>query len=276
MLPMMETPEGLSRSPGGGLLNLSLHVLPSKNVSAPEGYSSAIWLVLFFTIICLSMIVNTLYIAVTLCKRNLAVIHVILGFFFLVNLVDYALLVFEFYFNPAANFPYSEGSCTLYQLTLQGTNLLRSATVVFMIYQTYISTCVKPQSTHHSKYTIILVVVILVGLVLLSLPSFFYSKIVANGGSNSSQYCVIDLSSLSVLTGSDAGRRHAFTALFFLIYKSVLVFWVPLFLVGLPVSKMAKHVNTVADRNFVITITITVVISFFVFYFPLAVSVTAR
>lgn len=270
MLPQMEGTAGLVQEPG---YNLTMHVLQSKNVSAPEGYSSAVWLVLFFIVISLSIVVNTVYVASLLCKRNLTGIHFILGFFFLVNIADYGLLIFEFYLDPASQFPYSEGSCAIYQFFLQGCTVLRSCTLVLLVYQAYISSFNPAQSSGLNN-TVLIFFLLLIIQVLLAIPSLLYSKLIVYP--DSTQYCVMDLSSLPALTGSEAGKEHAANAFFFLIYKSVLAYWLPLILVLYPIIRMAKMVNTLADNQFTITITIAVTISFLVFHFPLAATVLAR
>jgi len=251
------------------LINMSLQGLPSKNVSAPDGYSSAVWIVLFAIVISVSIIVNTAYVATLLCRRNITIVHLTLVFFFLVNLVDYGLLIFEFYVDPATKYPYTEFSCVFYQATLHSCSLLRSGALVTLVYQAFLLSYGAPCP----KQSSLLVILLISSQVILIIPSLLYSRLVVYPDS---QVCVMDLSSLAGVTGSGEGRHYTLTAVFFLIYKSVLTYWLPLVLVLYPLIKMVKIVNSVTDTEYTVTITFAVTISFLVFYLPLAVTVMAR
>merc|ERR1712142_20066 len=270
MLPQMEESAGLMQNLGP---NLSINVLPSKNVSTPEGYSSAVWLVLFFVVISLSIIVNTVYTASLLFKRNLSMVHFILAFFFLINLLDYSLLIFEFYADPGSHYPYSETSCTFYQFILQGKSLLCACTLIFLVYHTFISTLPPPQYLP-LNISSLFVLLLIITLIILSVPSLLFSRLAVYP--DAAQYCIMDLSSLSTMTGSETGGHHALTAICFLTYKSMLTYWIPLLLIVFPIAKLTKLVNTLADKQFIITITIAVSVSFLVFHFPLAATVITR
>merc|ERR1719317_1315420 len=63
------------------------------------------------------------------------------------------------------------------------------------------------------------------------------------------------------MTGSAAGRDDTLNAVFFLIYKSLLTYWLPLLLVLYPLIKLVKMVNTVTDTEYTVTITFAVTIS---------------
>ena len=102
--------------------------------------SSLIWIVLFWILMLLSMVTNTVYVTtVFTCKRKLTTSHLLLCFFFLINLVDYGLLIFEFSLGPGSQYPYSDGSCSFYQFLLQGSPLLSSGTLLLLVYQAYSS-----------------------------------------------------------------------------------------------------------------------------------------
>lgn len=267
MLPTVQELSGLVQETR--LFNMSMQGLPSKNVSAPDGYSSAVWIVLFAIVISVSIIVNTAYIATLLCRRNLTSVHLTLGFFFLVNLVDYGLLVFEFYVDPATKFPYTELSCVVYQSVLHSSSLLKSGALVLLVYQAFFLAYGAPCS----KQSSMLVILLISSQVILVIPSLLYSRLLVYPDS---QVCVIDLSMLASMTGSAAGRDDTLNAVFFLIYKSLLTYWLPLLLVLFPLIKLVKMVNTVTDTEYTVTITFAVTISFLVFYLPLAVTVMAR
>jgi len=251
------------------LINMSLQGLPSKNVSAPDGYSSAVWIVLFAIVISVSIIVNTAYVATLLCRRNITIVHLTLVFFFLVNLVDYGLLIFEFYGDPATKYPYTELSCVFYQSILHSCSLLRSGALVMLVFQAFFLSYGAPCP----KQSSLLVILLIFSQVILVIPSLLYSRLLVYPDS---QVCVMDLSSLARVTGSGGGRDYTLNAVFFLIYKSVLTYWLPLVLVLYPLIKMVKIVNSVTDTEYTVTITFAVTISFLVFYLPLAVTVMAR
>eukprot|EP00092_Neocalanus_flemingeri_P032638 GFUD01035501.1.p1 GENE.GFUD01035501.1~~GFUD01035501.1.p1 ORF type:complete len:336 (+),score=100.17 GFUD01035501.1:36-1043(+) len=266
MLPQMSGNTSLVPGPD---YSLTLHVLESKNVSPPQGSSSTVWLVLFFLVIFLSVVVNTVYVATLLCRRNLTLTHLILCFFFFINLVDYGLLMFEFSLSPSNQYPYSDGSCSFYQFLLHGIPLLSSGTLVLLVYQAYSSSSCPPHSSPFLKLSILLIT-----MTILSIPSILYSRLAVYP--STARYCVMDLSSLSDWAGMDTGRQHAVTAIFFLIYKSVLTYWLPLTLVIFPILRMVKMVNTMADNQLTISLTIAVTISFLVFNLPLATIVLVR
>eukprot|EP00092_Neocalanus_flemingeri_P032636 GFUD01035499.1.p1 GENE.GFUD01035499.1~~GFUD01035499.1.p1 ORF type:complete len:340 (-),score=89.83 GFUD01035499.1:417-1436(-) len=270
MLPQMSGNTSLVPGPD---YSLTLHVLESKNVSPPQGSSSTVWLVLFFLVIFLSVVVNTVYVATLLCRRNLTLTHLILCFFFFINLVDYGLLMFEFSLSPSNQFPYSEGSCSFYQFLLQGSPLFSSGTLLLLVYLAYSSLSQPSQSTSLPKLFVFLFLFVF-SQSILSIPSILYSRLAVYP--STARYCVMDLSSLSDWAGMDTGRQHAVTAIFFLIYKSVLTYWLPLALVIFPILRMVKMVNTMADNQFTISLTFAVTISFLVFNLPLATIVLLR
>eukprot|EP00092_Neocalanus_flemingeri_P104695 GFUD01134135.1.p1 GENE.GFUD01134135.1~~GFUD01134135.1.p1 ORF type:complete len:336 (-),score=95.44 GFUD01134135.1:211-1218(-) len=266
MLPQMSGNTSLVPGPD---YSLTLHVLESKNVSPPQGSSSTVWLVLFFLVISLSMVVNTVYVATLVCRRNLTLTHLILCFFFLINLVDYGLLVFEFSLGTSNQYQYSDGSCSFYQFLLQGSPLLSSGTLLLLVYQAYCSSSCHPHSSPFLKLSILLIT-----MTILSIPSILYSRLAVYP--STARYCVMDLSSLASWAGMDTGRQHAVNAIFFLIYKSVLTYWLPLALVIFPILRMVKMVNTMADNQLTINLTFAVTISFLVFNLPLATIVLVR
>eukprot|EP00092_Neocalanus_flemingeri_P039993 GFUD01043562.1.p1 GENE.GFUD01043562.1~~GFUD01043562.1.p1 ORF type:complete len:340 (+),score=92.88 GFUD01043562.1:52-1071(+) len=270
MLPQMSGNTSLVPGPD---YSLTQHVLESKNVSPPQGSSSTVWLVLFFLVISLSMVVNTVYVATLVCRRNLTLTHLILCFFFLINLVDYGLLMFEFSLGPSNQYPYSDGSCSFYQFLLQGNPLLSAGTILLLVYQACTSSSHTPYS-FSLPLLFLLISLLLITMTFLSIPSIIYSGLAVYP--STARYCVMDLSSLSDWAETDTGRLHAVTAIFFLIYKSVLTYWLPLALVIFPILRMVKMVNTLGDNQLTISLIIAVTISFLVFNLPLATIVLVR
>merc|ERR1711915_837533 len=209
MLPQMEESAGLMQNLGP---NLSFNVLPSKNVSTPEGYSSAVWLVLFFVVISLSIIVNTVYTASLLFKRNLSMVHFILAFFFLIQAPIILIVKRHAHFTSLSC--KEKVSCVhahLYSLCI--TPLFR----LFLHLNIFPSTFLPS---------------------LFSFSSLPFSRLAVYP--DAAQYCIMDLSSLSSMTGSETGGHHALTAIFFLTYKSFLTYWIPLLLIVFPITKLTK------------------------------------
>jgi len=257
-----------------GLLDFNLTQLKFESANNSSGErSSTVWLVLFFLVIFLSVVANSVYVATLLCRRNLTLTHLILCFFFIINLVDYSLLIFEFSLGPGSQYPYSDGSCSFYQFLLQGSPLLSSGTLLLLVYQAFLSSFHTPHSSRLT-HLFLLLSLLLITLTILSIPSILYSGLAVYP--STARYCVMDLSSLSSWAGMETGRQHAVTAIFFLIYKSVLTYWLPLTLVIFPILKMVKMVNTMADKQYTITLTMAVTVSFLVFNLPLATIVLAR
>ena len=115
--------------------DLSNKMFKSHSESSGEESSSLIWLVLFSGMILLSLLVNILFFSALVCSRKLSKTHLFLILFFLINLVEYVLIVFEFSLGSASHFPYSEASCSLYQVLLQGNPLLRSGVLILFVHQ---------------------------------------------------------------------------------------------------------------------------------------------
>jgi len=257
-----------------GLLDFNLTQLKFESANNSSGErSSTVWLVLFFLVIFLSVVANSVYVATLLCRRNLTLTHLILCFFFIINLVDYSLLIFEFSLGPGSQYPYSDGSCSFYQFLLQGSPLLSSGTLLLLVYQAFLSSFHTPHSSRLT-HLFLLLSLLLITLTILSIPSILYSGLAVYP--STARYCVMDLSSLSSWAGMETGRQHAVTAIFFLIYKSVLTYWLPLTLVIFPILKMVKMVNTMADKQYTITLTMAVTVSFLVFNLPLTTIVSVR
>ena len=100
------------------------------------------------------------------------------------------------------------------------------------------------------------------------MPSVFFSEIAVYP--STATYCVIDLSGLANKMGLDVNTQHIVTALYFILYKSVLGYWIPLLLIAFPLVKLMKMVNTDADKNLKISLSVAVGVSFLIFNLPLA------
>ena len=240
----------------------------SPSESSGGESSSLIWLVLFSGMIVLSLLVNFLLFSALVCSRKLNRTHLFLFLLFIINLVEYVLLVFEFSLGPDSHYPYSEASCSLYQVLLQGNPLLRSGVLILFVYQAYAAIFV----TH--PHFIRLFSLLLSTLLILSLPSILYSCLAIYP--SGARYCVMDLGGVAAWVGMPVERQQTTTALYYLVHKPVLSYFLPFFLLTPPVVKMGRLVNTTMDDQFNITLTITITISYGVFHLPHATTMFVR
>lgn len=269
ILPMLPKGQTMSEASKGKSLQ-------EEFVSSQQGeaqLSSTVWIILFFILMFLSVVTNTIYV-VSIVKRGkrISPIHVLLSSFFLINLVDYLLLVFEFYLGPDSNYPFSDLACAFYQFAVQGNPLLYIGAILLLVYQTYTSaTQTQDTQTHSLQHLFCQFLIVIISTVFLCIPSILYSKVHTH--SNASHHCVVDLSS------SDEDQSYvdnALTGLFLLIFKAVLPFWLPLAMISVPIIRMIKMDKIVVDKQLDVTMAITVTVSFVVFHLPYFSVVFAR
>jgi len=248
-------------------LNFNLTQLKFESANSSDSDSNMVWIILFSLIIFISILSNSLYILSNLRRRCLT--HTLLAIFFLINLLDYVLLILEFSFDQKGQFLYSEGFCSLYQFLVQTSPLLTAVTMVYLIYQAWGLNCLSSRS---SLSTVIISTVTLILVMLM--PSIFFSEIAVYPSTAS--YCVIDLSGLANKVGLDINTHHVVTAIYFILYKSILTYWTPLLLTAVPLIKMMQKINFSDDKYFSQSLNLTIVISFFVFNLPLAILEVSR
>ena len=94
--------------------------------------SSVIWVILFTLLMILSVLSNAIYI-VSLATRKVTTTRIIISCFFVINLLDYSLIIFEFSLGPDNQFSYTDMSCALYQLLLQLSPMLSSAALLLLL-----------------------------------------------------------------------------------------------------------------------------------------------
>ena len=244
---------------------VNLTQLKFESAKSSDSESNMVWIILFSLLIFISVLSNSFYILINIKRRCLT--HTLLSVFFLLNLLDYVLLIIEFSSDETGQFSHSETWCSLYQLLLQTSPLLTALTVVVLIYQAW---GLRSLSTPPVILTIIISATTVI--IWLLVPSVVFSEIALYP--SSARYCVIDLSGLATKVGLDIHSQHILTALYFILYKSVLSYWVPVLLTLVPLVKMLKLVNTDADKNLKISLSVAVGVSFIIFNFPLA-AVTA-
>ena len=231
--------------------------------------SSLVWLIMFAFLVTLSIISNTTHLISCLVRRQFSLPRLLIETFFLLNLLDYALLAVEFSLGEESQYPYSEGSCTAYQALQQASPLLTGCALVLY------SRLTLSQHQLYSHRTAVLTSLAVAALLsLLLLPSLIFSEVAVN--TSNARYCVIELSGLANMISPDINTKHIVTAVYFLLYKSVLIYWLPLVLTAPDFIRVMQRINFSDDKYLSQSLNLTIVISFFVFNLPLAVLELSR
>merc|ERR1711990_1153058 len=210
----------------------------SEDASSDGSSSSLVWVILFSLLILASVTLNTIFILAVILSRQWTSTHLLIIGFFLVNLLDYALLLFEFSLGPTLRFVYSEGACSLHQLLLQAAPLLTAATFILLI--------------------------------LSSLPSLAFSGLALYP--SGARHCVLDLGGVGAGMGLPTSDLQLPTAIYYLVLRALLPYWVPLLM--LPI--LWKRLNSKLGSSALISLPVTVAFSHAIFLAPLALVLTAR
>jgi len=211
-----------------------------------EELSSAVWVILFSFLILLSSCANTLFLVGVVCSRKISKVYLFLVFCFLINIVEYVLLVVEL---SGPYYPYSELSCTVYQLLLHILPLLSSWILVILV---------------SSQASLLLPLSTL--LLTISTPIILYSCLAIYP--NGDRYCVIDLVTMVNWLGINMEKQQMITSFFFIIIKPLLSFFIPLILLLISIIKKNKYENCNLDEKTNTTLIRTIIVSYGVFYFP--------
>ncbi|TRY77399.1 hypothetical protein TCAL_13934 [Tigriopus californicus] len=279
--------EALSTStafPAPGLAMISPEDAPTMEDTSKVG--GWVWIFLFGCVIFLSLVSNlALCTAVFTDRRKHKIVYFMLILFFVINLIDYSVLLFEFSLGMEHLFPYSEGICTLYQVTLRSYPILQAWAIVILLhytcnvyllpedlpFRTAVGAASQRTSNHH-HHTLVqcnsrtsnlyLFGSILLGLFLatclFSIPTAYFAKVVVF--EENLRYCEIDPSALA----SPQGNVHKAVSFYYLIYQALLSYWLPL-LVSIPFMlrlAYSKHGNKYPE----VALVSSTAISFFVFY----------
>jgi len=259
----------ISLTPAVAVVGPSADTMDDVMTSVNNGDSSSssiIWVILFSLVIFMSIISNTIYILTLILGRCISFRHVLLISIFLVNILEYGLLGFEFSLGQDNQFPFSDTSCSIYQFFIQLSPLLSSSLLVIYI--------LSYQDTKRKISTPLTIIFTMFLVMMLLIPSLMFSEIAVYP--SGARYCVIDMSSLGVMVGMDITSQHIITAIYAIVYRAVLAFWLPALIIILPVINMFKMINTEEDKNLSISLTFTIACSFIVFNLPLASLVLIR
>jgi len=215
--------------------------------------SSLVWVIMFSTLMTFSIIANAFYISSFFSSnRKPTVIHLLIFFFFLINLIEYLSLVLDW--SNSSNSSTSGRSaslCSMFMFLTQFTAILHSSTTLMLVYFIYF-----PVTRSLSTTTLILrtSLVLLASLLLSTLAS---APAILFSGLDSRNVCSLSVSDKTV-----------FNQTFLLFYNSVLPYLLPLTLLSLPLARMLRLMNSPGDKEGMVTITVVTVTSFIVFYTP--------
>ena len=185
----------------------------SEDASSDGSSSSLVWVILFSLLILASVTLNTVFILAVVLSRQWTSTHLLIIAFFLVNLLDYALLLFEFSLGPTLRFVYSEGACSLHQLLLQAAPLLTAATFILLVLSSLPSAAPRPSTVMKR---------LLVGGIisfLLSLPSLAFSGLALYP--SGARHCVLDLGGVGAGMGLPTSDLQLPTAIYYLVLRCV-------------------------------------------------------
>ena len=221
---MAEPPDGANLS-----VSLDIHIVGgSPGTAAAMEDSPAmggwIWIVRFAMVMVISVIANFVFVLTVLQLSNEkkhTVTHFIICVLFLVKLVDYGLLIFEFILGISHHYPYGDTSCALYQFLLQGNPLLSSGSIFLLVYQAHSSSSLQSSFAGPAPLSPLLSSSppsSSCPLLFVSIPSALFSAV--SETSSGARYCVKGLTSVAVWTGLGPGSIP--TALYYLIRVDVL------------------------------------------------------
>merc|ERR1712227_274720 len=259
----------ISLTPAVAVVGPSADTMDDVMTSVNNGDSSSssiIWVILFSLVIFMSIISNTIYILTLILGRCISFRHVLLISIFLVNILEYGLLGFEFSLGQDNQFTFSDTSCSIYQFFIQLSPLLSSSLLVIYI--------LSYQDTKQKISTPLTIIFTMLLVMMLLIPSLMFSEIAVYP--SGARYCVIDMSSLGDMVGMDIASQHIITAIYAIVYRAVLAFWLPALIIILPVINMFKMINTEEDKNLSISLSIAIAISYIVSNLPLATVTTVR
>ena len=265
-------------------INLTVGSSTSSDDTASDGSSSSlVWVILFSLLILASVTLNTVFILAVVLSRQWTSTHLLIIAFFLINLLDFALLLFEFSLGPTLRFVYSEGACSFYQLLLQAAPLLTAATFILLVLSSLPSAAPRPSTVMKR---------LLVGGIislLLSLPSLAFSGLAVYP--SGARHCVLDLGGVGAGMGLPTSDLQLPTAIYYLVLRwvvnsyfdltnmsnqlmprSILPYWVPMLMLPL----LWRSMNSKLGNSAVISLPVTVAFSHAIFLLPLALVLTAR
>lgn len=221
-----------------------------------------VWVVLFGLVMTLSILANLVLVisVLQMKKKRQNLVYLLLILLFLVNLVDYGLLIFEFSLGLEHEYPHGQAPCALYQTVSKGNPIVQALVILLLVF--YTANQYADQKSRdcggagpvHRLSTPALLGLFLSGLTvlygLLALPTAAFAKIVIV---EDKRYCEIEV-----------GKGQKEISIYYLVYSAILSYWLPLLLSITPMIRLAKVANS--DKYPEVTVVIATASSFFLFY----------
>ena len=220
MLP----PEGLGPNGEGGMMKS----LPRDQVDDTSTLGASVWILLFGCVMVASILANLLLVVlVGLNKKKHNLVYAIHALMFVINLVDYALLMFDFSLGIDHEYPHGGAGCRLYQMTSRASPVLQGWLVVCLIIVSakrfgsenpgsLTATC---NRTNDLVLLAGILTILISCVALVTIPTAFFSSVITNVHKS---FCVVDLAGISV------SWQQEVTSIYYLIYSTILPFWLPL------------------------------------------------
>jgi len=191
-------------------------------------------------------------------KKRQNLVYLLLILLFLVNLVDYGLLIFEFSLGLEHEYPHGKAPCAVYQTVSKGNPIVQALVILLLVFYTSNQFAVRKSrdcgAAGHRLGTPALIGLFLSGLTviygLLALPTAAFAKIVIV---EDKRYCEIEV-----------GEGQKEISIYYLVYSAVLSYWLPLLLSITPMIRLAKVANS--DKYPEVTVVLATASSFFLFY----------
>lgn len=221
-----------------------------------------VWVVLFGLVMTLSVLANLVLVisVLQMKKKRQNLVYLLLIVLFLVNLVDYGLLIFEFSLGLEHEYPHGKAPCAVYQTVSKGNPIVQAIVILLLVF--YAANQYADQKSRDCGGAIIgqrlstpaLIGLFLSGLTviygLLALPTAAFAKIVIVEGK---RYCEIQI-----------GQGQKEISIYYLVYSAILSYWLPLLLSITPMIRLAKVANS--DKYPEVTVVLATASSFFLFY----------
>lgn len=242
---------------------------PGEPPEVSETLGGWVWVVLFGMVMAFSIMANVMLCCLVLPnKRKHNVVYAFLLALFGLNLVDYGLLIFDFSLGLDHQYPHQEGACQVYQAVSKGNPIIQAVIIVLMVF--YAAFHYNASSSNScSRYDVVAflglslaALMVLYGL--LALPTVTFAKIV--GDTDGKRYCEIDL--------DFTPNKQRDISLYYLVYSSILSYWLPLLVCVPPMIRLAKLTNN--DKYPEVTVVLATASSFFIFYLLYASIVLVR
>jgi len=293
----LRPPEAATPSAMDNLAMAASSSFPEVN-DAEEEEGGLIWVVLFGWVMLLSVIANLILTLMVMGdKRKQNFVYMSHLFLFTVNIVEFGLLIFEFSaMGVEHQFVYGQPACVAYQTSLRTAPLIQSCTVLLLLYHTankfsnnHNNNSNNNTNNHRNndrKSELTRFGRVLLGLlfvaVVVSVPTIFAARIIRDG---SKRFCEIDFFPVGEtnpsLTGSQqkqqqsnqsVGLQQASISIFYLMYSSVMPYWLPLLVSLKPLCKLLSSRGGGAGRSASgkwseLDMTLSTVLSFFTFFF---------